>query len=105
MVVVPVYLTLDADVGRSEARGPRHRPVAMNPTTVNLELEEGRQQTGERPIKTVIRGVASFDRTIHGGKIRCDGLIGNGRIVERERADEEAIARNPMRVRCVGSQD
>jgi hypothetical protein len=66
------------------------------PTAVNLDLENRRQQPGERPIEAVIGGVATFDRMIERGKIRHNGLVGDGRIVEREGPDEKAIAGNSV---------
>ena len=66
MLVVAVNLTLNPDLGCIEPRGPCRWPVAVCPAAVNLGLEEGRQETGEGPIKTVVGGFASFDRTVQG---------------------------------------
>jgi hypothetical protein len=84
---------------RQGLRGPRRRPVAVYPSAIQLHLENRGQQPGERPIKTVVHGVASLDRMIERGKIRYDGLVGDARIVEGEGADEEAITSNAVCVR------
>ena len=77
-------------------RGPRCWPVAVYPTAVNLDLENRRKQPGERPIEAVIAAVATFDRMIERGKIRHNGFVGDGRIVECEGPDEKAIAGNSV---------
>jgi hypothetical protein len=68
----------------------------MYPPAICLNLQNRRQKTGEGPIEPVSSGIASFDRLIQGGKMRHDGLVRHGWIVERERADEEPIAGNSM---------
>jgi hypothetical protein len=68
----------------------------VNPATVDLDLKNRRQETGERPIEAVVDNAASFYRVIQRGKIRNDGFVGDRRIIERERADEEAIAGNSV---------
>ena len=68
----------------------------MYPAAINLDLQNRRKQPGEGPIEAVISGVASFDRMIEGGKMRHDSLVRDGRIIERERADEEPIAGNSV---------
>jgi hypothetical protein len=76
------------------------------PAAVDLDLENGRKQARERPIKTVIDGVASRDRIIERGKIRHNSLVRHGGIIEREGADKEAITGNAVRMRpgpCEGS--
>ena len=106
VLIVAIDFAFDADIGCCEPRGPRRWPVAVYPAAVDLDLENGRKQTRERPIETVIDGVASGDRMIERRKIRHNGLVRNGRIVEREGADEEAITGNAVRMRprpCEGS--
>jgi hypothetical protein len=66
------------------------------PAAVDLGLEIGRQQTGKRPLEAIVGSVSSFDRTVQSGKIRHDSLVRHGRVVERERPDEEPIARNAV---------
>ena len=70
--------------------------VLMNPATIDLDLKDRRQQARERPIEAVIDRIASIDRTIKDGKIRHDSLVGDGWIVKRKGADEEAISRNTV---------
>ena len=89
MLIVAIDFAFDADIGCGESRGPRGWPVAMNPAAVDLNLENRRQQTGKRPIEAIVDGVPSFDGMIEGRKIRHDGLVGDRRIVKRERADEK----------------
>jgi hypothetical protein len=60
-----------------------------------LNLENRRQQTGKRPIKAIVDGVPSLDGMIEGRKVWHDSLVGDRRIVERERADEKRLPAIP----------
>ena len=75
----------------------------MDPALVNRNSDRWCQQANEGPVDPAFQRITSLDRALQRGDGRRNRLIRDGGIVKGDRADEEAIARDAMRIRGRGA--
>jgi hypothetical protein len=68
----------------------------MNPAAIERDCQCGGKQTGKGPIEAVFNDGAAERRIFQVGVVGEDGLVGDGRIVKRERTGKVPIACNAV---------
>jgi hypothetical protein len=96
--IIAVDLALDRKAGRVKAGALGTPPIPVNPSAVDTDPESRSQQAKERPAEPFIDDIAAFARMLGAGKERQSRLVGDGGIIECERARKKSVACNTMSV-------
>jgi hypothetical protein len=70
----------------------------VEPRAVDTNFKRRSKKTKKCPIEPVIDNVAAVDWTFKVCEVWQDRFVGHGRIIKRERAGKESIARNSVRM-------
>jgi len=99
MQIATIDQAFEAQARHVKPRPQSIAPVAMDPRAIDINSEGRSEKTKKRPIEPVIDNVAAIDGTFEACEVWQDCFVSYGRVIKRQRARKETIARNAMRVR------